>query len=70
MKVCCIKRNLETCADCVDYGSCGILKNFYGKNGYKYAKYKQATEFIRKNGYVKFLETAKSWKSAYGKLAP
>jgi hypothetical protein len=69
MKVCCFaKKRLETCADCRDYAGCGVIQGFFGKNGYKYGKYKQSIEFIRKNGYPKFIEAAKGWKGAYGRL--
>ena len=69
IKVCCFgKKKLETCADCPAYSKCSILQGFYGKNGYKYKKYKEATEFIRKNGYSAFLEKAEEWKGACGKL--
>jgi hypothetical protein len=68
MKVCCFKeRNYETCADCPDYLSCEILNEFYGKKGYKYKKYRQALEFIRENGYAKFIEIADTWRGPYGK---
>lgn len=69
MKICCyIERNLETCADCPDYGSCTILSVFYEKNGYKYKKYQQSMEFIRTNGYAKFIEIANNWNGPYGRL--
>jgi len=69
IKVCCFKeKKLETCADCPDYTGCKLIHDFYGKNGFKYKKYKQAIEFIRKNGYSKFIKLANDWKGAYGKL--
>jgi len=69
MKVCCFKKKeLETCADCPDYPKCKTIHNFFSKNGFKYKKYKQAIEFIRKNGYSKFINLANEWKGAYGKL--
>jgi hypothetical protein len=69
MKICCFKeRKLETCADCPDYTSCPIIQNFHNKKPYKYKRYKQSIEFIRKNGYKQFLKQAKHWKNAYGKL--
>ena len=69
MKVCCFKgKNLETCADCLEYSTCKIMLDFHSKNGYKYKKYQQSIEFIRKNGYTDFLKTAKDWKHAYGRL--
>ena len=67
MKVCCISNKHQTCADCDEYAACNTINGFYSKNGYKYGKYKQATMFIRKNGYDAFLETANKWKNAYGK---
>ncbi|MDD5318012.1 MAG: DUF3795 domain-containing protein [Candidatus ainarchaeum sp.] len=69
MKACCFgERGLETCADCPDYPACEIVIDFHGKKGYKYRKYKESMEFIRKNGYAEFLERAGKWKCAYGKL--
>jgi hypothetical protein len=69
IKVCCFRdRHLETCADCPDYSNCKIIHGFYGKSGYKYGKYRQSSEFIRKNGYEKFLGFANLWKGDYGKL--
>lgn len=69
MKVCCFKeRKFETCADCPDYSSCRIIQGFYNKKGYKYKKYKQSIEFIRKNGYENFLKKADIWIGPYGKL--
>ena len=69
MKLCCFKdKKLETCADCSEYLKCDTINNFYSKNGYKYKKYKQNTEFIRDNGYSNFLILADNWKNAYGKL--
>ncbi|MBN2454778.1 DUF3795 domain-containing protein [Candidatus Woesearchaeota archaeon] len=69
IKVCCFgKRKLETCADCPDYWNCKILRDFHGKSGYKYKKYKQATDFIRENGYKKFIKAANKWKGAYGRF--
>lgn len=69
MKVCCLKeKGLETCADCGDYEGCRIIQGFYSKKGYKYRRYKQSIEYIRKNGYARFLEHARRWNGAYGKL--
>lgn len=67
IKVCCINRFFQSCADCGEYETCRILNDFYGKTGYKYGKYKQATEYIRQYGYDNFFETADRWKNAYGK---
>lgn len=69
IKVCCFKeRKFETCADCPDYYACDIIQSFHDKSGYKYRKYKQSIEFIRKNGYAKFMKIAKIWKGPYGKF--
>lgn len=68
MKVCCLTKKLETCMDCPDYENCKIIKGFQNKEGYKYQKYKQSAEYIRKHGYKKFLDKTKDWKRAYGKL--
>ncbi len=67
MKVCCLIKGLQSCADCVDYDFCTVLKDFFGKNGYKYKKYRQALEYIRTNGYEKFIAIADGWKCQYGK---
>jgi len=66
MKVCCVKRGLMSCADCADYNACEILQSFYANDSYKYKKYKQATEFIRANGYDAFFQIADGWRGAYG----
>jgi hypothetical protein len=67
MKVCCIKKQYNSCADCNDYDSCDIIQSFYKKNGYKYKKYKEALDFIKANGYDKFIRIADKWKMQYGK---
>lgn len=68
MKVCCISKRLTTCADCSGYSSCETLQGFYEKNGYKYRKYREATSFIRENGYRLFLLLADGWQRQYGNL--
>jgi len=69
MKVCCFKdRHLETCADCAEYSECERIQTFHSHEGYKYKKYKQSIEFIRKNGYPAFLQASENWKGPYGKL--
>ncbi len=68
MKVCCIKKGQNSCADCTEYSVCTIIQGFHNKNGYKYGKYRQAIEFIRNNGYGQFIEIADKWKNAYGPM--
>ncbi len=68
IKLCCFRdHKFDTCADCSKLESCNIIGSWYAKNGYKYKKYKQAIEFIKKNGYSKFIKLANKWKNAYGK---
>ncbi len=67
MKVCCVGKELDSCADCAEYKSCDVLNAFLGKNSYKYKKYRQALESIRANGYEKFLALADTWNRQYGK---
>ncbi len=68
MKMCCFGvKHQETCADCSQYG-CDILSDFQEKNGYKYRKYRESLEFIKINGYSEFIDRAKGWNRAYGKL--
>jgi len=57
----------NSCADCDEYSFCGTIQGFYKKSGYKYSKYREATEFIRANGYDEFLAIASRWKNQYGK---
>ena len=66
MKVCCIQRGQTSCADCETYDTCETLAAFYGHESYKYKKYRQATEYIRANGYEPFLRLAARWSGAYG----
>ena len=70
MKRCCLARGLETCAACSDLAACGIVGAYHNKTGYKYGKYRQATEFIRTYGCAEFIRQAGAWTCAYGKLQP
>lgn len=71
IKLCCFgSKNLETCADCLDYPGCATIHELYGKKGYKYGKYRQSVEFIRQLGYPEFLKRAGLWRCAYGRLEP
>jgi hypothetical protein len=67
MKVCCITNDYISCADCDKYDYCPTIREFQNKDGYKYKKYKEALEFIRENGYDKFLKIADKWSMQYGK---
>ena len=68
IKVCCLSRGYEFCADCPDLEGCTIIGTFHDKSGYKYRKYKQSTEFIQAHGYAEFVRQADGWTGAYGKL--
>ncbi|MDD5067633.1 MAG: DUF3795 domain-containing protein [bacterium] len=67
IKVCCVRKGHDACADCRDFDTCRIINGMYKKNGYKYGKYRQANVFIREHGYKAFLKIAGAWKNAYGK---
>jgi hypothetical protein len=69
MKICCFReRHLETCADCIEYPTCGVIGAFHAKKGYKYGRYRSSIEFIRAYGYTGFLAVADGWRGAYGRL--
>ena len=52
IKLCCLgKKRLQTCADCEEFDSCAILRNWYAKKGAKYQRYKRSAEYIRSYGY-------------------
>jgi len=71
MKRCCLmEKKLDTCADCPDNPECRTIQDFFNKKGYKYGKYRQSLEFIRKFGYRAYIESTRSWKCAYGSLKP
>jgi len=67
IKVCCLKRAFQSCADCTQYDSCAIIQRFYRKNGAKYRKYREATQYIRTNGYDQFIAIADGWKMQHGR---
>ncbi len=67
VKVCCMTKGHNSCADCNEYDSCDTIQTIHQKNGYKYGKYRDAIAFIRANGYAKFLSIADRWKHAYGR---
>jgi hypothetical protein len=67
IKICCMRNNFVSCADCREYCSCNIIQDFHSKNGYKYKKYREAITFIKENGYDKYLKIANKWSKQYGK---
>lgn len=71
IKICCFgEKRLETCAECPDYDACETISGFHNKNGYKYKKYHDSLEFIRKKGNDEFIKAACKWKGPYGRLPP
>ena len=69
MKRCCMmEKKIATCAECKDYTTCGIIRDFFAKKGYKYKKYRESLEFIRAYGYPAFIAATQTWKRAYGTL--
>jgi hypothetical protein len=62
------ERQLQTCANCKDFSSCRILQNWYQKAGGKYQRYKKSADFIRNQGYDRFVEIAHQWKDSCGTL--
>ncbi len=68
MKLCCFRdKGYVTCADCTEINTCEIIGEWYSHDAYKYKKYKQAVDFIKKYGYKEFIKIADTWKNAYGK---
>jgi hypothetical protein len=67
IKRCCMGRTLTSCADFNEAVSWVTLQAFYGHEGYKYGKYRQALDYIRAHGYDCFLEIADNWSSAFGR---
>ena len=67
IKLCCIRKGFTTCADCKTLATCRIIQSMYGKTGYKYGKYRQATAYIKEKGYDDFICIAKKWNGPYGK---
>jgi hypothetical protein len=69
IKLCCFKvKQFVTCADCPELEACKIIGSLYAKKGHKYMKYRQAIEFIKSNGYARFIKLADRWNGAYGQL--
>ncbi len=68
IKVCCLSKNLDYCGLCSNYDNCEILGEFYGHDGYKYKKYKEANGYIREHGARSFVDKASNWDKQYGKL--
>jgi hypothetical protein len=69
IKLCCMKeKGYEMCADCGEFSSCDKIKTKFGKEKYNFKKCMQCLDFIKKNGYSKFIKIAENWKGPYGKL--
>jgi hypothetical protein len=69
IKLCCFRdKKLDTCADCSKTEICGIINKFFDKGLPEYKIYKQSIEYIRIQGYQKFLSKVEKWIKRYGKL--
>jgi len=69
IKKCCFGDNrFATCADCSKLEACNYMENWYKKNHGKYRAYKKHIDYIKENGYQKYLEIAGKWKSIFGEL--
>jgi hypothetical protein len=69
VKKCCFRdKKYETCADCNNFDSCNYMENWYKKGKGKYRAYKKYIDFIKENGYTKFIEIANAWKSHFGEI--
>jgi hypothetical protein len=69
VKKCCFRDNtFETCADCSKLDSCNYMENWYKKGHGKYRIYKKYIDFIKENGYLKFIEIANNWKGHFGEM--
>lgn len=62
------EKEYETCADCAEFSSCEKIGTKFGKEKYNFKKCMQCLEFIKKNGYSKFINIAEKWKGPFGKL--
>jgi hypothetical protein len=64
-KLCCFKeRKFNTCADCTDYSSCSLIQNRF--KGYQLKKSLGFIEFMKENGYKKYIKYANKWNNYYG----
>jgi hypothetical protein len=69
IKLCCYRdKKLETCANCSKIETCDKISMFFNKGSPEYKRYKQSIEYIRIQGYQKFLSKVKKWTKRYGKL--
>lgn len=65
VKVCCLTKDMVSCADCAGFESCETLAAFYGRKGY--VRYRKALEFVREHGYEEFVTMADGWPRQYGR---
>jgi hypothetical protein len=45
-----MKKQHASYADCAAFEFCATIQGLFGKNWYKYKKYREALEFVRSNG--------------------
>lgn len=69
IKICCLKeKKLVSCADCKQFSDCGIFNTKFKIGTRDNRKCQESLNFIKNEGYDKFLLKAKNWKSHIGKL--
>ncbi len=69
IKLCCFRdKKLDTCADCDQFSNCKIFNNKFKIGTRDNKKCQESLNFIKNEGYDKFLLKTKNWKSHIGKL--
>jgi len=67
IKLCCFRDNkYETCADCGDFQTCGLIRGRF--TDYKLRRSLEFLDFMKREGYPAFIERADAWKDCLGKL--
>ncbi len=68
LKRCCMAKGFLSCADCTQTDGCEAFQQFFNHEGYKYKKYRESLDYIRKYGYEAFVTAADGWQNAYGRF--
>lgn len=69
IKLCCFKeKGLETCADCSHFRDCDIINSRFKVGTPNNRKCIRVLELIHNKGYDNFMEVAKDWPNAWGRL--
>lgn len=68
IKICCLNKNFESCADCKQFSDCDIFNTRFKIGTSDNRKCQESLNFIKNEGYDKFLLKVKKWKNHVGKL--